>query len=108
MANVALRQADKVSATVVTDNYLDLFLKQDRGVMFWALNGATRSPRRARARHRPAQSTDLPALDVVPWTMMAGVRRLGRKAGAPDGSSSAASAARIRSVSASGRTAMRT
>jgi len=33
MANVALRQADKVSATVVTDNYLDLFLKQDRGVM---------------------------------------------------------------------------
>lgn len=33
MADVALRQADKVSVTVVTDNYLDLFLMQDRGVM---------------------------------------------------------------------------
>jgi 7,8-dihydropterin-6-yl-methyl-4-(beta-D-ribofuranosyl)aminobenzene 5'-phosphate synthase len=33
MAEVVLRQADTVSVTVVTDNSLDLFLMQDRGVM---------------------------------------------------------------------------
>jgi hypothetical protein len=36
--------------------------------MFCALNGATRTPRRANARHRPVVTTDLPASDVVPAT----------------------------------------
>src|SRR4051794_13671819 len=39
--------------------------------MFWALNGATRTPRRASTRHRPATTVDLPALDVVPQTISA-------------------------------------
>jgi hypothetical protein len=34
--------------------------------MFWALNGATRIPRRANARHRAVVTTDFPASDVVP------------------------------------------
>jgi 7,8-dihydropterin-6-yl-methyl-4-(beta-D-ribofuranosyl)aminobenzene 5'-phosphate synthase len=33
MAEIVLRQADAVSVTVLTDNSLDLFLMQDRGVM---------------------------------------------------------------------------
>src|SRR5579859_1571838 len=40
--------------------------------MFWALNGATRSPRRANRRHSPATSVLLPADDAVPWTMSTG------------------------------------
>ena len=36
--------------------------------MFCALKGATFTPRRARARHRPATTTDLPASDDVPAT----------------------------------------
>ena len=39
--------------------------------MFCALNGATRTPRRASARHRPAVSTLFPASDVVPATSSA-------------------------------------
>src|SRR5579859_2377845 len=42
--------------------------------MFWALNGATRSPRRANKRHNPATSVLLPADDAVPWTMSTGAR----------------------------------
>src|ERR1700687_321874 len=42
--------------------------------MFWALNGATRSPRRANRRHSPATSVLLPADDAVPWTMSTGAR----------------------------------
>src|SRR3954452_4223920 len=34
--------------------------------MFCALNGATRMPLRAKSRHRPATTIDLPASDVVP------------------------------------------
>lgn len=33
MTDITLRQADAVSVTIVTDNTLDLFLMQDRGVM---------------------------------------------------------------------------
>ena len=44
--------------------------------MFWALNGATRTPSWRRMRHSAAVSTDLPALDEVPCTMRAGVGRL--------------------------------
>src|SRR5579859_10532 len=40
--------------------------------MFWALNGATRSPRRANKRHSPATSVLLPADEAVPWTMSTG------------------------------------
>ena len=36
--------------------------------MFCALNGATRTPRRASQRQIPAVMTDLPASDVVPAT----------------------------------------
>jgi len=36
--------------------------------MFWALYGATRTPRRANARHRPVVTTLFPASDVVPAT----------------------------------------
>ena len=36
--------------------------------MFWALNGATRTPRRASSRHSPATTNDLPASLVVPHT----------------------------------------
>ncbi len=39
--------------------------------MFWALNGATRTPRRASQRHSPAASTLLPASEVVPATRSA-------------------------------------
>src|SRR5258708_9901699 len=44
--------------------------------MFWALNGATRSPRRANNRHSPATRVLLPADDAVPWTMSTGARPL--------------------------------
>ena len=37
--------------------------------MFCALNGATRTPRRASARHRPVVTTVLPASEVVPSTI---------------------------------------
>ncbi|MBF8299375.1 MAG: hypothetical protein HW397_424 [Dehalococcoidia bacterium] len=37
--------------------------------MFWALNGATLSPRLAKIRQRAVVKTDLPALDMVPWTI---------------------------------------
>src|SRR5687767_1794999 len=36
--------------------------------MFWALNGATRTPRRASQRQMPAVSSDLPASEDVPAT----------------------------------------
>ena len=36
--------------------------------MFWALNGATRTPCRASERHSPAVSTLFPASEVVPAT----------------------------------------
>ena len=36
--------------------------------MFWALNGATRTPCRASQRHSPAVSTLFPASEVVPAT----------------------------------------
>src|SRR5574343_1137985 len=39
--------------------------------MFCGLKGATRTPRRLRMRHRAATSVDLPASEVVPWTMRA-------------------------------------
>ena len=45
--------------------------------MFWALNGATRNPSCKRMRQRAAVSTDLPALEQVPWNMMAGVLGVG-------------------------------
>ena len=37
--------------------------------MFCGLNGATRTPRRLRMRHKAATSVDLPASEVVPWTI---------------------------------------
>ena len=39
--------------------------------MFWPLNGATATPRRASSRHSPVITVDLPASDVVPHTMSA-------------------------------------
>ena len=36
--------------------------------MFWALNGATRTPCRRSHRHTPAATTLFPASDVVPAT----------------------------------------
>ena len=36
--------------------------------MFWALYGATRTPRRANARHSPVVTTLFPASEVVPAT----------------------------------------
>ena len=36
--------------------------------MFWALNGATRSPRSAKRRHRAVATTDLPTSEPVPST----------------------------------------
>ena len=42
--------------------------------MFWALNGATRSPRRASRRQKAAASRLFPALEQVPCTMSAGGR----------------------------------
>ena len=36
--------------------------------MFWALYGATRTPRRANARHRPVVTTLFPESEVVPAT----------------------------------------
>ncbi len=37
--------------------------------MFWALNGATRTPRRASSRHRPVTTVLFPASLAVPQTM---------------------------------------
>ena len=37
--------------------------------MFWDLNGATPTPRRASIRHRPVTTVDLPASLAVPQTM---------------------------------------
>ena len=51
--------------------------------MFWALNGATRNPSCKRMRHRAAVSTDLPALEQVPWNMMAGVLGVGMDSYSP-------------------------
>jgi hypothetical protein len=34
--------------------------------MFWALNGATAMPRRARTRHKPVTTSDFPASEDVP------------------------------------------
>ena len=42
--------------------------------MFCALKGATRNPSCSRMRHMAAVSTLLPALEQVPWNMMAGGR----------------------------------
>ena len=39
--------------------------------MFWPLNGATATPRRARSRHSPTVTVDLPASEEVPQTMSA-------------------------------------
>ena len=39
--------------------------------MFWALNGATRTPRRASERHSAVTTVDLPAPDDVPQTSSA-------------------------------------
>ena len=39
--------------------------------MFWDLKGATRYPSWAKIRHRPAQSRLFPALEAVPWIIMA-------------------------------------
>lgn len=36
--------------------------------MFWLLNGATLTPARAHARHRPVTTNDLPASELVPAT----------------------------------------
>ena len=36
--------------------------------MFWPLNGATRTPRRANSRHSPVTIHDLPASLVAPQT----------------------------------------
>jgi|GEM_PF-3784135 len=41
--------------------------------MFCALKGATLTPSCRRMRQRAAVSTDLPALEQVPWNMRAGV-----------------------------------
>ena len=38
--------------------------------MFWALKGATLRPSCRNTRQRPAASRLLPALDMVPWTMI--------------------------------------
>ncbi len=43
--------------------------------MFCALNGATFTPRRAKARHSPVVTMLLPASDVVPATSSARVMR---------------------------------
>ena len=57
--------------------------------MFWALNGATFTPRRWNARHSAAVTRLLPASDVVPATSNAPIgggypqRASGRCAGAP-------------------------
>src|SRR5215471_2249494 len=45
--------------------------------MFWALNGATRTPRRAKSRHKPATSTLLPTDEAVPCTISTGAGRSG-------------------------------
>ena len=37
--------------------------------MFCDLNGATRSPARLKARHRPVTKRLLPTEEAVPWTM---------------------------------------
>ncbi len=42
--------------------------------MFCGLNGATFSPRSAKARQSPATISDLPTLEPVPWIMIAGIR----------------------------------
>ncbi|QRN82004.1 MAG: hypothetical protein JK586_02100 [Nocardiopsis sp. BM-2018] len=52
--------------------------------MFWALNGATRTPRRASDRHNPATRVLLPASDVVPHTINAPARP-SQGAPVPDG-----------------------
>ena len=44
--------------------------------MFCDLNGATRSPSCRKIRHSAAVNTLLPALELTPWSMMAGVFRL--------------------------------
>src|SRR5690606_19520885 len=44
--------------------------------MFCALNGATRTPRRASARHSPAAIRLLPTLEPVPSTAMASARAI--------------------------------
>ena len=46
--------------------------------MFWGLNGETARPRRAAKRQSPATIRDLPALEAVPWIMMA---RMGERLG---------------------------
>ena len=43
--------------------------------MFWLLKGATRSPRRARARHSPVTTRDLPASELVPVTSSPATQR---------------------------------
>lgn len=55
--------------------------------MFWALKGATLSPRRASRRQTAAASRLLPALEQVPWNIRAGTAALAETgAGAASGS----------------------
>ena len=42
--------------------------------MFWALNGATETPRRASTRQSPVTTSDLPASEDVPATSRPGAR----------------------------------
>ena len=48
--------------------------------MFWALNGATRHPARAKSRHRAAASRLLPTPEDVPCTIRHAARVNGRSA----------------------------
>jgi hypothetical protein len=43
--------------------------------MFWALNGATRTPRRLKMRHKAVATTLLPTSEPVPNTAIQGARR---------------------------------
>ncbi len=59
-ACACMARARPISAPLaVTNEFSDIFC---------ALNGATRTPRRASARHRPAVSTLFPTSDAVPAT----------------------------------------
>ena len=60
-----LGAADLTAVRVVTAALFD---------MFCGLKGRTRSPRRRKARHRPAARSDLPTSEPVPWSISAGGR----------------------------------
>jgi len=62
-ATAWIHWARPISApSVVTTEFSD---------MFCPLKGATDTPARARSRHRPATTVDLPASEVVPHTIRA-------------------------------------